>query len=60
MIEDLHIVKEKAAFRIEHVGFDCSKVCRWDPDLLCDDEEVNETALDVADDDKDKNNEQPL
>lgn len=53
-------MKEKAAFRIEHVGFDCSKVCRWDPDLLCDDEEVNETALDVADDDKDKNNEQPL
>ena len=57
MIEHFHIVEPEAFFLLKHVCLDRSKVCRRDPDLFCNDEEVDETALNVADEDEDKDDE---
>ena len=58
MVKHFHIVEKKAALLLKHVGFEDSKVRGRDPNLLSDDEEVDEAALDVADQDEDKDNEE--
>ena len=56
MIEYLHVVKKEAMLISKHVSFDGSKVRWWDPNLFFHSNEVDEAALDVADDYKDEHN----
>jgi len=60
VIEYLHIVEKETTLFIKNVCFDCSKVCWWNPNLLCHHLVVDKTALNVTDDDQDKHNKQPL
>ena len=60
MVDHLEVMEYETAIFIEDISANRSKVERWDPDLVSHDKHIDDTTLNVADQDQEKDHIDPF